>query len=458
MKLYNTLKRRIEDFRPLPRLAWPLAKNLVRIYVCGPTVYSFDHLGHARTYLVFDLLIRLLHYLGYQTQYIQNITDVGHLVGDREVGEDKIERLAKEEKKTPSEIARFYEQSHLNDLKSLNIILPQKFPRATEHIPDIVRLIEELIKKGFAYVSAGNVYFAVSKFKKYGQLSHHQLNQLLKAVRIAEDPYKKDPLDFALWKKADPAHLQQWDSPWGKGYPGWHIECSVMSTKYLGQPFDIHGSAVEHIFPHHENEIAQSEAAYSKPLAKYWLHAGMVSINGQKMSKSLKNEILISDLVKKYHPDIIRLAIYQTFWRKPFDYKEEVFWQAKERYQKLLRQKRGLGDGEQKMDSGEFQKDFLAALENDLNTPKALEIIEKYLLKLQNKDFELISKILGLEFEIPKIKLTAKQKELILKREKLRKEGNFKESDRIRLHLQRDGIIIEDTEKGPKIFILSKGK
>lgn len=453
MKIYNTLSRSKQELKPL-------SDKIFKIYVCGPTVYDFDHLGHARTYLVFDTLNRVLEYLGYKIYYVQNITDVGHIVNDRESGVDKIEKRAKKERKNPEQIAQFYEKAHIDDLKSLNIVLPQKFPRATEHIQDMIKLIQKLISSGHAYEVSGNVYFDISKFKNYGKLSRRKIENFKKTVRIEKDTNKKNPADFALWKKADSSHLQQWNSPWGRGYPGWHIECSVMSTKYLGQPFDIHGSAVEHIFPHHENEIAQSEALEKKPLAKYWVHSGMVNIGGQKMGKSKGNFIYIKDLLKKYPADVIRLAILQTHWHKPLDYKERVFLQAKERYEKLLRQKEGIGD-KQPLDfardrqgtvNKEFQREFTAALEDDLNTPKALEIIDKYLSKLTSEDFELISKILGLEFKISKIKLTAKQKELILKREKLRKEGNFRQADKIRLYLQKDGVIIEDTEKGSRIL------
>jgi len=440
MKIFNTLTGKTQQFSPIN-------KGKVGMYVCGPTVYDFDHLGHARTYIIFDTLVRFLKSLGYQVKYVQNITDVGNLVADQDEGEDKIEKKAKQEGKTPEKIARFYEQEHFADMAALNVQKPDKSPRATGNIADIVRHIQMLIDKGFAYETGGNVYFNVGQFKDYGKLSHKNTAQLLKNVRVKNDPRKKNPADFALWKKAVPAHLQQWDSPWGRGYPGWHIECSVMSTKYLGQPFDIHGSAVEHVFPHHENEIAQSQAAYGKPLANYFVHSGMVTIAGQKMSKSLKNYVLIKDLLKKYPADVIRLALLQTYYRKPFDYNPQVFELAKTRLRKILTARteaKKIGENEK------FRDKFSEELSGDFNTPLALSMIDEYLNKLTVSDFDFISNIFGLRLQPVEIKLTAKQKELIKEREKFRQAGDFKKADEVRTQLAKEGIYIEDTKNGPK--------
>jgi len=439
LKFYNSLSRKIEKFTPLH-------DKKVGIYVCGPTVYDSSHVGHARTWIFFDWLRRYLVYSGYKIKFVQNITDAGHLVGDAEEGEDKIEKAAKAKGQNPQEIARGYEKEYFQDLSSLNILKPDVNPRATEHIKDIIAFNQVLLKKNSAYEKDGNVYFDVSAFRDYGKLSGRTLVELFSNVRIKPDPLKDDPADFALWLKASPGHLQKWSSPWGEGFPGWHIECSVMSAKYLGQPFDIHGSASEHIFPHHENEIAQSTAYAGKPLAHYFLHAGMLLINGQKMSKSLKNFITIADALKKYDTDTIKLALMATFWRKPFNWEEKALKTARIVKEKLVRQKMA----SQPIKTG-FPTELAEAMDDNLNVPKALALIMKNLSKLSRDDFKVIEEIFGLELKT-EMTLTPADKKLIERREAARKKGDYKEADRIRRKLQDKGMIIEDMAAGTRVL------
>ncbi|MCK5225922.1 MAG: cysteine--tRNA ligase, partial [Planctomycetes bacterium] len=281
-ELYNSLTRTKEEFKPLK-------KGKAGVYVCGPTVYGHAHLGHAKSYVSFDILVRYMRYLGYSVTYVQNITDVGHLTDDADQGEDKLAVAAEKEKKHPMALAEFYTRSFFEDMDSLNCVRPDISPRASGHIIEQIELVKKLLKKGFAYEVNGSVYFDVSKFKDYGKLSGRNVEDMLAGARVEVSPEKKAPADFALWKKAEPNHIMQWPSPWGMGYPGWHLECSAMSMKYLGSTIDIHGGGLENQFPHHECEIAQSEAANGVPFVRYWLHNNMVTVDGQKMGKSLNN-------------------------------------------------------------------------------------------------------------------------------------------------------------------------
>lgn len=447
LKLYNSLTKKVEDFTPLH-------DKRVGIYVCGPTVYAPSHLGHARTWIFFDWLRRYLVYKGLKVKFIQNITDVGHLIADAETGEDKIEKIAKKEGKTPEEIARRFEKEYFRDLANLNILKPEGSPRASEHIKDIIEFIQVLIKKGHAYEVGGNVYFDVSSFADYGKLSGRAVDEARQDTRIKSDPKKKNQADFALWLRSSKEHLQKWSSPWGeglpraesRGYPGWHIECSVMSQKYLGQPFDIHGSASEHIFPHHENEIAQSEAYAGKILARFWLHAGMLLIDSKKMSKSLNNYLTIEDALKENSADTIKIAFMTTFWRKPYDLTKKAILEAKKLENRLVRSKMEA----QPVKTG-FPTQFEQALDDDFNVPKALAVILENLTKLSRRDFEIIEEIFGLKL-IEEIKLTKEQGEMIKDREIAREKGDYKEADRIRKELEKEGIIVEDTAAGTRVL------
>lgn len=438
LKIYNSLGKKVQEIIPIE-------KEKIGMYVCGPTVYAPSHIGHARTWIYFDWLRRYLIYKGFKVKFVQNITDAGHLVGDEEVGEDKIEKAAKKESKTPEEISQKYEAEYFKDLEDLNILKPDVSPRATDHIQDIISYIKVLIDKGNAYEKEGNVYFEVETFPDYGKLSGRDLKNTLEDTRVQTDPLKKNQADFALWLKADSLHLQKWPSPWSDGYPGWHIECSVMAEKYLGQPFDIHGSATEHIFPHHENEIAQSEAHSGKHLANYFVHSGMLMINGQKMSKSLGNYLTIQDILKDNDLDTIKLAFMTSFWRKPFDWSKNAISEAKKLKDKLVRVKIAENAGEVLGD------DFFKALEDDFNVSKALTIILENIQKLGKKDFEILENIFGLELKI-EVKLSKEQEEMVEDREEARKTGDFAKSDKIRGELEKMGVIIEDTDKGPRVL------
>ena len=455
LKFYNSLSKRTEKFVPLKG-------KTVGIYVCGPTVYGPTHLGHARTWIFFDWLRRYLIFKGFQVKFVQNITDVGHLLGDAEQGEDKIEEEARKRGQTPAEIARFYEKEYFEDLTALNILRPDVNPRAADHVREIIKFIQVLIKKGYAYEVSGNVYFDVSKFSDYGKLSSRDLDHLRKETRVKIDSKKKEQADFILWLKATAEHLQKWPSPWGKGFPGWHIECSVMSAKYLGQPFDIHGSASEHIFPHHENEIAQSRAYAGKPLARFFLHSGMLLIKGRKMSKSSENYLTVQDILKTYDIDTIKLAFMMTFWRKPFNWpapsavegpdtsgtegQESTLSEATKIRVRLVRAKIAAKDGK-----SDFSEEFYDALDNDFNTPKALAIILKNLNGLKLKDFEAIEKIFGFSLE-EGVKLTKKQEEMLAQRKKARLKGDWQGADKIRKTLEEEGLILEDTPSGPRVL------
>jgi cysteinyl-tRNA synthetase len=323
LQLYNTLTRKKQPFEPLE-------KGRAGIYVCGPTVYGHAHLGHAKSYISFDILVRYLRYLGYTVTYVQNITDVGHLTDDADQGEDKVEKAAAKEKIHPMALAEEYTRSYFEDMDRLNCLRPDISPRASGHIPEQIELVEKLLEKGYAYEVNGSVYFDVSKFKDYGKLSGRNVEEMMAGARVEVSQEKKHPADFALWKKAEPNHIMQWRSPWGMGYPGWHLECSVMSTKYLGQPFDIHGGGIENQFPHHECEIAQSEAANDAQFVKYWLHNNMVTVDGQKMGKSLNNFITLKQafsgeherLSRAYEPLAIRQLVLNSHYRSPLDFSD----------------------------------------------------------------------------------------------------------------------------------------
>src|SRR3972149_1647858 len=317
LKFYNSLTKKKEIFTPLN-------EGRVNMYVCGPTVYDHPHIGHAKSYVSFDVIVRYLRYVGYKVRYVQNITDVGHLTDNADAGEDKILKRAQRERVEPAELVEIYTKSYFEDMDALNNLRPDISPRATAHIPEQIELIEKLIEKGFAYASNGSVYFDVQKFAEYGKLSGRKQEELEAGARIEINPEKRNPSDFALWKKAEPGHIMRWKSPWGEGFPGWHLECSAMSMKYLGTTLDIHGGGLENIFPHHECEIAQSEAANKTQFVKYWIHNNMVTVNGQKMGKSLRSLVTFKDAFTKYNPLTIRFFILTTHYRSPLDFSNEA--------------------------------------------------------------------------------------------------------------------------------------
>lgn len=390
LTLYNTLAGKKEVFKSIE-------PKIVKMYVCGPTVYDYDHVGHARTYLSFDLLHRFLRFLGYKVVYVQNITDVGHMVNDAETGLDKIKKKAQETGESVADIVRHFTEAHRRDMESLNILKPTHQPKASAHIEEIIAFIEGLIEKGYAYVTEEkNVYFSVSRKPDYGKLSHRGIAEMITGSRVEPAKDKRSPADFALWKAAPFGATEMvWDSPWGQGYPGWHIECSTMSRKYLGDTFDIHGSAVEHVFPHHENEIAQSEALTGQELAHYWVHAGMLTVNGAKMSKSLRNTVSVREALKEYSANELRLAFYLTHYRRPFDYTKEVLAQGmtlrKKLFTAFLTSKNEAGDKE-------VFNEVIAVLSDDLNTPEALRLISENITSFAQDQLKKLFEIFGLVF------------------------------------------------------------
>jgi cysteinyl-tRNA synthetase len=379
LQVYNTLTRQKEEFKPL-------REGRVGIYVCGPTVYGHSHIGHAKSYVSFDVIVRYLRYLGFHVLYVQNITDVGHLTDDADAGEDKIEKQSRIDRVHPMQIAEMYTLSYFEDMDALGVQRADIAPRASGHIIEQIELIEHLVRAGFAYAANGSVYFDVPKFAGYGKLSGRSVEDLEAGARIEVNPEKRHPADFALWKKAEPEHIMQWPSPWGRGYPGWHIECSAMSMKYLGESFDIHGGGLENQFPHHKCEIAQSESSTGKPFVKYWLHNNMVTVNGQKMGKSLGNFVTLKDAYSKFDPRVVRFFILQSHYRSTLDFSDEALHGANVGLEKLLNTVRNLREtiskpelGEQSVDASVdlamYKSRFLAAMNDDFNTPQAIAVL-----------------------------------------------------------------------------------
>lgn len=387
MQLYNSLSRRKEEFVPVE-------EGHAGVYVCGPTVYGHAHLGHAKSYVSFDVLVRYLRYLGYSTTYVQNITDVGHLTDDADEGDDKLAVAAQKEKKHPMAVAEYYTHSFFEDMDQLNCVRPDISPRATGHITEQIELTQTLINKGFAYEANGSVYFEVAKFEGYGKLSGRNVEDMVSGTRVEVSTDKKSPTDFALWKKADANHIMQWPSPWGQGYPGWHLECSVMSMKYLGVTIDIHGGGLENKFPHHECEIAQSEAANEAPFVKYWLHNNMVTVDGTKMGKSLNNFITLKEafigqherLTRAYDPLAVRQLILNSHYRSPLDFSDAALYAALSGHTRiteavlairkaLTTAPEGDLDTEVQTQLDTLKTRFEGAMNDDLNTSVALSVL-----------------------------------------------------------------------------------
>lgn len=438
LSLYSTLEGKKEEFKPI-------TPKKVGMYVCGPTVYDYDHLGHARTYLAFDLLHRLLRYQGYEVNYVQNITDVGHLVNDSESGVDKIKQKAQETGESPGDIVRRYTEAHFKDLRDLNVLQPTTSPKASENIKEIIQFVEQLIEKKFAYVTdLGNVYFSVARKSDYGKLSRRGVAEILTGTRVESAQDKRSSADFAMWKAAPHGNAEMtWESPWGRGFPGWHIECSAMSQKYLGDTFDIHGAAVEHVFPHHENEIAQSEAANDKPLANYWVHSGMLTINGSKMSKSTRNTVTVQDALKTYSSNEIRLAMYLTHYRKPFDFTKQAMQQGV-----ALRGKLFSAYASELPDktAPEVLEEVIAALEDDLDSPQALQVWSEGALKVNRADSDQLFAIFGLSYK--RIEDIPRAKQLADEREQARSNKDFLTADNRKAEIAQMGFEVLDAEGG----------
>ena len=453
--LYNTLSRKKEEFKPIK-------KNKIGLYTCGPTVYDYAHIGNLRSYLFEDILKRVLIYNGYKVKHIMNITDVGHLTGDGDMGEDKLEKGAKREGKTAWEIAEFYTKAFKKDLEKLNIILPNIYCKATDYIVEQIELIKILEKKGYTYKISDGIYFNTDKFKDYNKLSHLDLETLKEGARVEKNKEKKNPTDFALWKFSPVKEKRQmeWKSPWGIGFPGWHIECSAMSMKELNDQLDIHCGGIDHINVHHTNEIAQSEAATGKKFFNYWMHNTFLNIKGgKKMSKSDNNFLTLKNafIKKNINPLVYRFAFLQTHYRKPMEYNYEIMKNAEKGLKHLKNQFRNFKEINGKVNN-KFKDKFLKEINNDLNAPKALAVVQEMLKSnLSNKDkkatlLEFDLKILGVGIADLDIEIKEDIKILEEKRINARIEKNWKESDRLRNEIEKLGYTVEDGKNGMRIF------
>ena len=472
LRVFNTLGRRKEEFIPLN-------PSEVRMYVCGPTVYDYIHIGNARAFVVADVVRRYLRYKGFKVRYVSNITDI----------DDKMINRAKEMGISIQELGEIYSNAYFEDIDKLNIERPDVTPRATQHIPEMIEAIETLIKKGYAYVVDGDVYFDISRFEEYGKLSGNRAEALEMGARIEVNPKKRNPADFALWKAWKPGE-PGWHSPWGKGRPGWHIECSTMAQKYLGETIDIHMGGKDLIFPHHENEIAQAEAITGKTFVRYWLHNEWLTVGGEKMSKSLGNFITVRDALKMCSPEVLRFFLISAHYRSPLDFNEEALKNAERRLERLINAVERLHDLPEREDETAEDRRLLLEIENgkrkfeeamddDFNTPLAIsaligmakainsyadvnEKIEGRIKRRILKIFTDLLEVLGVRWEA---EMEVSYGNRLLKdlisilidvRDELRKRRDWKIADRIRDRLRSIGIILEDTPKGTKWRISRK--
>ncbi len=478
--IYNTLTRTKQAFKPIH-------PGHVGMYVCGPTVYGDAHLGHARPAITFDILYRYLTFLGYKVRYVRNITDVGHLEHDADEGEDKIAKKARLEQLEPMEVVQYYLNRYHHDMEALNVLPPSIEPHASGHIIEQIEYVKRIIDAGYAYESCGSVYFDVSKYDKdhhYGVLSGRNIEELLNTTRELDGQQeKRNPLDFALWKKASPEHIMHWPSPWSEGFPGWHLECSTMGRKYLGDTFDIHGGGMDLMFPHHECEIAQSVAAQGHPAVNYWMHNNMITINGKKMGKSYNNFITLEQffkgdhplLTRPYGPMVIRLFILQAHYRSPLDFSDENLQSAEKALQKLNeargRLKNLKASTDKDADLPDYMQMALDAMNDDLNTPIALSHIfdavktinsaPAGILKLSQRDIDNLNRLFdtvltGLMGILPEESAAGidmepyrKAVDLVLEvRANAKAQKDWATSDLIRDRLSEIGFNIKDTKNG----------
>jgi len=482
LRVFNTLGRKTEDFVPLnpPR---------VGMYVCGPTVYGHSHLGHAKSYVSFDAILRWLRFSGFEVNYVQNITDVGHLTDDADEGEDKIIAEARRRGLHPMAVVELFMRSYFDDMDALNLLRPDISPRASGHIPEQIECVRKLLEKGCAYEVNGSVYYDVQSFSKYGRLSGRDVSELEAGARVEVNQEKKHPADFALWKRAEPGHIMRWPSPWGEGFPGWHLECSVMSQKYIGETLDIHGGGIENQFPHHECEIAQGECATGKQFCRYWLHNNMVTLNGQKMGKSLGNAISLKQLFyeghplleKTFEPVVIRHFILTSHYRAPLDFSNEALRGAESGSYKLrdaareLSQAAAAAPAKPRADAiraalEQTEKSFAEAMNEDFNTAAAIATVFEFARQtgtwiregagredLTAADLlmrRLTQDALGLKWpETPaaaQSRLNDVMQILVDLRNEARRNKNFQLSDQIRSRLTALGIELRDLPEGTK--------
>ena len=454
MQLFNTYSGKVDEFKTIE-------PNKVKMYVCGPTVYDYAHLGHARCYITWDVLYRYLKFKGYDVTYCRNVTDV----------DDKILKKAEKEGKTPAEISQYWYKQFANSMNKLNNLPPDIEPFATKTLGEMISMVKDLIDKGYAYVAGGDVYFRVKKFGRYGSLSGQPIDQLESGARIAVGELKEDPLDFALWKSDEKFG---YNSPWGVGRPGWHIECSAMSRKHLGKTIDIHAGGADLIFPHHENEIAQSECANGCKFVNYWLHNGFVTINKEKMSKSLGNFLTIDDMLKNYDANTLRLFILTNHYRMPVEFSDEALTSAQAGAKRLTNAMQTPINKDLDITQTEEYKEFCAAMDDDLNTSKALAVLFD-LATRANKDEKdaftklwILGNVLGFKFEkeglseedlnkaVEKVSETLGKKfhsidEILELRKQARAEKNWDIADKIRISFDEAGILLKDTPDGTKI-------
>lgn len=452
MRIYNTLSRSVEEFEPInpPK---------VGMYSCGPTVYDYQHIGHMRRYVGDDILIRVLRFNNFDVHHVMNITDVGHLTSDADEGEDKMEKSAKKFGLSVWDIAKKFEQQFKDSCVALNISLPLDLMHATDFIQDQVKLVQQLESKGFTYKTTDGIYFDTSKFPDYFKLSRQNPQELRAGTRV-DMGEKKNVSDFALWKfspKNDPSNpsgqgkrQMEWESPWGVGFPGWHIECSAMSMKALGESLDIHTGGIDHINIHHTNEIAQAEAASGKPFVKYWVHHAFLTVEGQKMSKSLGNTYTVEDVKEKgFDPMSLRYLYLQTHYRQEMNFTWEALEAAQTALGKLRRHYVDSQSGESSL-----PPEFEAAINDDLNIPKALSVVWENIDSLTKSHFEKVDDVFGLQladYKEEKIKIPLEVSQLLEKREDLRKDGKYEEADKVRSEIEEKGFTIEDNPQGAQL-------
>ncbi len=474
LSLYNSLTRQKEEFKPIE-------PGHVGIYVCGPTVYGPPHLGHAKSYITFDVLVKHLRNSGLKVRYVQNITDVGHLTDDADAGEDKIQRQARIDQVHPWEIVDKWTRQYMYDMEKLRLAHPNFYVRASQHIGEQIEAVQKLIEKGHAYVVDGSVYYDVESFPEYGKLSGRRLEEQKEAVRVESRSDKRNPRDFALWKKAEPGHILKWNSPWGEGYPGWHIECSVMANKYLGATIDIHGGGLENKFPHHECEIAQSEALNDAPFCRYWMHNNMVTVDGVKMGKSLGNFRTCQDLLARHSPEAVRAFVLATHYRSPSNYTEEAIdaaaagltrlTQLQTALQEIADKKgaAGASDAEIIELCGRVENSIRERLDDDLDTPGAIAALFSMVTEINRfigagnlssvaalRVLQLIrlygSDILGIVPEAIRtdssVDIAPIMDIIIELRKEMKAARKFDVADAIRDRLKAGGILIEDTREG----------
>ena len=448
---YNTLTRKKEEFKPIEG-------DTARIYSCGPTVYNYAHIGNFRAYLFMDTLRRVLKYNGYKLKHVMNITDVGHLESDADEGEDKMLKAARRENRNPYEIAKYYTEIFLRDMDKLNIDRPEVICKATDHINEMIEFVQEILNNGYGYETSKGIYFDITKLDKYPILSNRNIEEQIAGARVDVDPEKRNPHDFAIWIKAPKEHIMKWDSPWGLCYPGWHIECSAMGRKYLGEKFDIHTGGIDHIPTHHENEIAQSKGATGKVPANYWMHCEFITVDGGKMSKSLGNTYTIDDLEKKGIPALAyKLFCFSSHYRNKINFTFETVEAAKIALNRLKEGYNKHLQGNEQVNENiidEYKERFLEAINDDLNMPIAMSVVWD-VIKNPVKSRKLATllldfdKVLGLQIDKKdEIEIPEEVKLLLEKRIEARNNKNWEESDRLRDKISEMGFLLRDSKDG----------